>query len=99
MTVEKYIVLRSSAVMVPTFENLGTRAGAAVAEALPERLEIEEAELTRAERSDLRRDPRTRAVAPPMPMKLIEPTASEDISGAAASANATWGVEAVAWTG
>jgi subtilisin family serine protease len=57
-------------------------------------MEIIETELTKAERDDLRRDPRTRAIAEPMPMKLIEPrdtTAHPD----ARALNTTWGITAV----
>ena len=57
-------------------------------------MELEEAALTKAERADLRRDPRVRAIAEPMPMKLIEPTATNDAAEPAA-AEATWGVQAV----
>ncbi len=91
MPTNKYIILRSRDVMVPTLENLG---GALALDTLPESIEVEEADLTMAERNDLRRDPRTRAVAPPMPMKLIEPTETADIDPALAAAP-TWGVRAV----
>ncbi len=57
-------------------------------------MELEEAALTQAERADLRRDPRVRAIAESMPMKLIEPTATNDAAEPAA-AEATWGVQAV----
>lgn len=60
----------------------------------PETIEIEEVDLTRAERNDLRRDPRTRAIAFPMPMTLINPVASRDASAADVAA-VTWGVQAV----
>jgi subtilisin family serine protease len=49
--------------------------------------------LTRSERADLRRDPRTLAIAEPMPMKLIEPVDTRDADPAAA--DVTWGVQAV----
>lgn len=57
-------------------------------------LEVQDAVLTPAERNDLQRDPRTRAIAPNMPWKLIRPTATREVDAAALSA-ATWGVEAV----
>jgi subtilisin family serine protease len=57
-------------------------------------MELEQAPLTKAERADLRRDPRVRAIAESMPMKLIEPTATEAAVEPAA-ATATWGVAAV----
>ena len=59
-----------------------------------ETLKVEETTLTRSGRNDLRNDPRVRAIAPPMPMKLIEPTETRDIKSAEAS-ETTWGVEAV----
>jgi len=57
-------------------------------------MEIEETELSKAERADLRRDPRTLAIAEPMPMTLIEPMDTEEVAEPAAG-NATWGVDAV----
>lgn len=88
----KYIVLRRQGVLVPEAGALGSRGGFRARDFGPETLEIEEAELTRAERADLRRDPRTRAIAASMPMRLIEPVASAD---AAADGGETWGVRAV----
>lgn len=96
MSSHSYIVLRSESSFVPSFDTLGMpRAGAASAEAaaVAETVTIEETELNKAERDDLRRDPRTKAIAEPMPMKLMEPVASEEAS--AAAGNNTWGVEAV----
>lgn len=57
---------------------------------------LEEVSLTRAERADLQRDPRTLAIAMPMPMKLIEPTSNSEPAGP--STNSTWGVDAVGAT-
>lgn len=98
MADQEYIVLRRQNPMVPEADNLGTRrrgAGGLRGFAVePETLEIEQAALTKAERDDLRRDPRTRAIAPPMPLKLIEPTESEEAAPAEAP-NQTWGVRAV----
>ena len=88
----KYIVLRRETALVPEAANLGARGGIRPFGFGPETLQIEEAELTRAERADLRRDPRTRAIAASMPMRLIEPVESGD---AAANAGETWGVRAV----
>ena len=95
MSETKYIVLRQQSPIVPEAGNLGTAAGPS-AEAMaagPEVLEIQETTLTKAERDDLRRDPRTRAIAEPMPLKLIEPTAPP--ADPADAANETWGVKAV----
>ena len=95
MLEDKYIVFRSSGIIVPTLENLSTReVGIRTYERPPETLEIEEAVLTKSERYDLRRDPRTRALAPSMPMKLIEPT-EEEVVNAPSSSATTWGVQAV----
>ncbi len=92
----KYIILRSREILVPTTDNLGMRRGAGTLELAPEQLEIEETELTHAERNDLRRDPRTRALAPAFPLKLIAPVESKEV--ATPTAGSTWGLEAVAAT-
>ncbi|NET35141.1 MAG: S8 family serine peptidase [Cyanothece sp. SIO1E1] len=90
---EKYVILRSREIMVPTIENLGIRSAVRSVELEPEEMEVAAAELSLAERSDLRRDPRTRAIAPSMPMKLIEPVASKEVTSSPTAL--TWGVEAV----
>jgi subtilisin family serine protease len=93
MAERKFIVLRSKRPIVPEGGFVvGAPGPAAVGGA--ETMELEEAALTKAERADLRRDPRVRAIAEPMPMKLIEPTATNDAAEPAA-AEATWGVQAV----
>ena len=71
------------------------RVGPRPSSMLIETTSLEEVSLTEAEHADLQRDPRTIAVATPMPMKLIAP-----ISHARASPNAaeTWGVQAVGAT-
>jgi subtilisin family serine protease len=91
----KYIILKRNKAVVPTMENLGMRARPtdAFAEA-PDSLELVEAELTIANRNDLRKDPRTRAIALPMPMKLIAPVKSQDVSAHEAQEIA-WGIRAV----
>ncbi|MGB5987395.1 MAG: S8 family serine peptidase [Desulfobacterales bacterium] len=61
-------------------------------------MKIIEAELTKAERDDLRRDPRTTAMAEPMPMKLIEPRRAGAITDIA-SMSETWGLQAVGAVG
>lgn len=53
-------------------------------------VKLEEAELTKRERNDLRRDPSTLAIARPMPMKLIAP-----VSRTAAIPAKQWGIDAV----
>tara|TARA_R110002095_G_scaffold185025_1_gene162241 strand:- start:1562 stop:2755 length:1194 start_codon:yes stop_codon:yes gene_type:complete len=95
MVLKKYIVLRTETPFVPSFDNLGvSHLGASILGAAPRNLEVEEAELTQAERADLRRDPTTMAVAESMPMKLIEPVAFGD-SAEPMSSNITWGIKAV----
>lgn len=91
----KYVILRSREIIVPTTENLGTR-GARILEANSQELEIEETQLNHSERIDLRRDPRTMAIAPAFPLRLIKPVESEDVS--APAADSTWGIDAVGAT-
>ncbi len=88
----KYTIIRSQAMVAPPMENLGGGAAAFG----PQEIQVEEAELESAERNDLRRDPRTRAMAITMPMKLIEPV-DFDSGGEVPSETAknTWGIEAV----
>lgn len=90
------LILRSQSVIVPTSDNLLFGAGISSLSLNdePDMLEIDEAELTSAERNDLRRDPRTRAIAPPMPMKLIQPV-ERNAASTADIGDATWGVAAV----
>ncbi len=92
----KYIILRSREILVPTTDNLGTRRGAGTFALDLEELEIEETELSLSERNDLRRDPRTRVIAPAFPLKLIAPVESQDV--ATPTAGAIWGIEAVGAT-
>jgi len=93
MAEETYIILRSINPVVPEAGALGAR-GPSWLE--PESFTVQEATLNKAERDDLRQDPRTRAIAPPMPIKLIEPVAMESGPGNdAATGELTWGVEAV----
>jgi len=80
---EKYIILRNVVESGGGLESL---------EDLPP---IEEAELTRAERSDISRDPEIMAVAPPMPMRLIEPVGNDAEPGQLTSSTTAWGIEAV----
>ncbi len=96
MNTEKFIILRSKSHVVPTFDNLGMIGGAfgQPLGAGPRTMEVEEADLSVRDRSDLRRDPNTRAIAPPMPLTLIKPVASDPIETAAAS-DVAWGVKAV----
>jgi subtilisin family serine protease len=98
MSDSQYIVLRARDNFVPTFDNLGASRGSAgvpPAAGPVEEIEISEVSLSKREMGDLRRDPNTMAIAPPMPLKLIEPQLSAD-SNAADTGSTTWGVEAVA---
>ena len=92
---QKYIVLRESAPNTSRMRNL-PRFGLPTLEMGMEAVRLEEIDLSPSERADLSRDPRVRAIAAPMPMKLIEPVASED--AAPAGEGSTWGVEAVGAT-
>lgn len=95
MAEESYIVLRSENPVVPETGALGARMRSFTPE--PEALTVHKTTLTKAQRDDLRKDPRTRAIAPPMPMKLIEPMAPEGSpAGDEASDEIAWGVAAVA---
>ncbi|MEA3292269.1 MAG: S8 family serine peptidase [Pseudomonadota bacterium] len=97
MSENRYVVLRSREIVVPSMENLGTRGVGGVEVAMPPEIEIEEVALSKSERDDLRRDPRTRAIATAMPMSLIKPVSA---SGAVAmpSSAVAWGVQAVGAT-
>ena len=94
MSTDKYIVLRSRSLMVPTMDNLGIGASARSFAPPREAMELEEADLTLRERSELRRDPSVRAIAPPMAMKLVEPVERKAVDVSAMSLE-TWGVRAV----
>ncbi len=98
MNTENFIILRNKRLASPTFDNLGPRAGmrgvgGPMATAPPEAIILEEAELTKAERSDLRRDPEIRAVAPPMPIQLVKPVDSVAIGPS--DAGTLWGLKSV----
>lgn len=94
MSTTKYVVLRSRNIFVPTLDNVGTLGRASSFDLARESIEIDEADLTLMERNDLRRDPRIRAIAPPMPMKLINPIEENDVE-ASTQSSSTWGVQAV----
>ena len=54
---------------------------------------LEHAQMTPAEVADLQRDPEVQAVAASMPLKLIEPVGSPELTPAAVGN--TWGIEAI----
>ncbi len=101
MTQQNYIVLRTKKLFVPEASNLGQpgfETSFAGSSSNAETLEVSTMALSKADRDDLRRDPRIHGMALPMPMKLIEPTESGTPDANAAASNATWGVEAVGVT-
>lgn len=95
MQQHEYVVIRSTS---PITRSPGAMAGRqpTLAATAPEVIDIEEVGLTSREHADLRRDPRTHAIARSMPMKLITPAEVADTAPAAG--DATWGVEAVGAT-
>ncbi|MGQ7846503.1 S8 family peptidase [Granulosicoccus sp. 3-233] len=95
MNLEEYVVIRSRHRIVPTLDNIRVR-GAELMTDDPVQLEVEETALTASDIDDLRRDPSTRAIAPLMPMTLIQPVASEDDISTDHRVPLTWGVEATA---
>lgn len=93
MDTEKYVILSSREIIPPSRGDIGATREAemfALRETRP-MVKLEEAELTKKERNDIRQDPRTRAIAMPMPLKLIAPMSLTDAS----TATLAWGVEAV----
>ncbi len=93
MLSEKYIVLRTREPLAPARGDLGKRVRPMERAAAPLApvARLEEMDLTKREKNDLRRDPNTRAIAQPMPMKLIAPVSS----GPASPGIQSWGIEAV----
>ncbi|AKB49990.1 putative subtilisin [Methanosarcina barkeri str. Wiesmoor] len=89
----KYVILHSSEILPPSRGDIGRARRAEVfpLEAAQPIVKLEYAELTKRESNDLRRDPRTLAIAKPMPMKLIAPVGSLD----APTATKSWGIDAV----
>ena len=91
---EQYTVIRTKSLIVPEIGSLGagTASFSPMGE-LPDDIEISTETLSKAQRDDLRRDPRTVAMAAPMPLQLIKPTGRSIVASPAA--DSTWGVEAV----
>jgi subtilisin family serine protease len=98
MKEQDYIVLRSKTMITPEMSNLGrSLPGMSTRHSVTTRdeaIELSSVSLNKKERDDLRRDPRTRAIAPPMPMKLPTPVPMDQHSGATAD-NVAWGISAV----
>jgi len=96
METQNYIVLRSRGASVPVMSSLGEPPVAFRGFTLqPDILQLSEVELSKAERDDIRRDPSIKAVAPPMPMKLIEPFAAGAEIVDSVVDGVAWGVSAV----
>lgn len=93
MNLDDYVVIQSRHQIVPTIDNMGAR-GAGLAVADPSTLDVRQASLSASDIDDLRRDPSTRAVAPLMPMTLIQPVESDDSAGDGSNGSVTWGVSA-----
>ena len=93
---EPAAVSRSGDLLGPTYSSRGavTRSGRPLVP--PTDMTLTTEDLSARDRDDLRRNPRTIAIAEPMPMKLIDPVQAHDVSPSAAGA--IWGVEAVAAT-
>jgi subtilisin family serine protease len=92
MDSKKYVILRSE-ILPPARGDIGRarRAEMFPLEATQPIVKLEDAELTKREVNDLRRDPRTLAIAKPMPMKLVAPVGSPS----APTATKSWGIDAV----
>lgn len=89
------IVLRRKAPFRRTLASRTLSAGPLGVENLPNLGEpvLEQVEMTPAEVADLQRDPEVQVVAAPMPLKLIAPVGSPEVTPAATGN--TWGIEAV----
>jgi len=91
MSTLPYIILRS---IEPAQLATAARRAFAGPKRLEEDIEVAAEDLSKKDVEDARRDPRTRAMAEPMPLKLIEPVSSKNVD-ADQLGNHTWGVEAV----
>lgn len=87
---DKCIIVKAKNLIAPTFDNLGISALATTVD----KVEVYEAELNVRERTDLRRDPRIRAIAQSIPMQLIKPVKNDVAPDVNAQATA-WGIDAV----
>lgn len=85
---QKHIILRGS--QLSTRDAMG---GAAGLEVSPREVSVEVADLTRKDLSNLTRERDVVAVAPAVPMRLIEPT--ESAAATPAASGTAWGVSAV----
>lgn len=105
MSVSKFIVMSRKETVIPTFRNLSrvssfgpfSLPGISMPAATVTTVEIEKAELTAKEVSDLRRDETVDVIAPVMPIRLIAPTESAILTDTerAALSSPAWGIKAV----
>ena len=102
----KFIVFRAKRTFVPSLADvgrsvrdlLGSSRGMLGASPMSEvrKIDLTEESLSTADMDDLRRDPDTVAIAPPMPLSLVEPKDVADVNEPSISATGnTWGIEAV----
>lgn len=103
----EYIVLQEKSHITPTLDNVGRNHRNIVFASAPfssgldllESISIETHQLTDKERNDLRRDPKTRAIAPPMTMKIIDTQkildTQEAMNASYTKNGSAWGVHAV----
>jgi subtilisin family serine protease len=87
MESQRFIILRTDSVSPLVFP------GPLDSRELVAELRLEAQDFTPNDVADARRDPSVRAIAPPMPVRLMEPTARS--ASASASGGVAWGVVAV----
>lgn len=106
MKQNQYVVLRTPRAFIPTLDNMGPMAGPVGAPSMPNssimidnfaQIEVSEVSMNDAQKDDMRRDPQVQAIAPSMPLNLIEPMTDDSIDqpDASPAAGNTWGVDAV----
>lgn len=102
----QYVVLRTPRSFIPTLDNMGPMAGPVGAPSAPgssmmmeniSEIEVSEVSMNGAQKDDMRRDPEVQAIAPAMPLNLIEPMVddSDNPQPGATPAGNTWGLDAV----
>lgn len=105
MKENQYVVLRAPRAFIPTLDSMGPMAGPVGAPSMPgssmmmdnfAEIEVSEVSMSGAQKDDMRRDPEVQAIAPAMPLNLIEPMADDTANppGATPAGN-TWGIDAV----
>lgn len=105
MKENQYVVLRAPRAFIPTLDSMGPMAGPVGAPSMPgssmmmdnfAEIEVSEVSMSGAQKDDMRRDPEVQAIAPAMPLNLIEPMADDTANppGATPAGN-IWGIDAV----